>query len=403
MPNRVLNSLYPRNPIAPAQAYKPSRAQQQDAREWAKLTGINYTAALHQMMSPRAQGFLGPRIRVRDLISALNNDKLIGLGLSDLTGAEPGCNEYGKPRGKLENPWEFNGKNDYVQLALIVDFLRMFTVVEKREEAEVHSGHLRAAAANLIMGQECRSTSRGKILWAAAALGLPLWAATGDDPLNVLIGVSVHEYNYIAHMVNSGNAAPRVDHSQPSVNDARPAAYDYLMHAQTRALRGEMITDRWQPKLTAPTKDLRPFHDWLLTQTVGESVISTFARRYEHDVFTGIYGAAAQARDLLDAFRELASYRVVVEAIRQFYMDHPDAEPIRTHLLHTRIEQDGGTELDIYSCPCGHSEILETVYTSSASDRAPLVINCDTCSKDWEITVLRKDSVWALVPSGAQL
>ena len=45
-----------------------SRELQQDARAWADFTGTKYTAALRQMTSPFAQGFLGERVSARHLI-----------------------------------------------------------------------------------------------------------------------------------------------------------------------------------------------------------------------------------------------------------------------------------------------------------------------------------------------
>ena len=84
-----------------------NRAVQQDARAWKDFTGCNYTAALRQMESPLAQGFLGERVSARQLISTLEDHALIG--------ADGGEFVLGDAGFYADKPFSFNGETDYIQ------------------------------------------------------------------------------------------------------------------------------------------------------------------------------------------------------------------------------------------------------------------------------------------------
>ena len=223
----------------------PNRALQQDARAWSKFTGTNYTAALRQMSSPLAQGFLGKRVGARQLIRTLSEHNLVGSGDGDSVLGENGL--------LSESPWQFDRKTDFIELALITDFLRLFTPVSA---AEVGSYSLKHTA-EWFLSPHCSYVSNGRLIWAAAAMGLSISDPDGEGP-NVLVGISEREHDYVRRMVGHGQSRPHANHYQP-------AGYQYLRDVLARAAAGELITSDWVPPVIAD--EPAPFHDWLISQT----------------------------------------------------------------------------------------------------------------------------------------
>lgn len=182
-----------------------NRELQQDARAWADFTGTKYTAALRQMGSPLAQGLLGERVSARQLIATLNDHELIG--------AHGGALVLGDNGYFSEAPWHFNGETDFIELALITDMLRMFTPISDAAMPEMSSYSLKHTA-ELLLSPHCSYVSNGRLIWAAAALGLRI-ADPEDDGPNLLIGVSEREHNYVRRMVGPGQTRPHADHYRP--------------------------------------------------------------------------------------------------------------------------------------------------------------------------------------------
>lgn len=182
-----------------------SRELQQDARAWAAFTGTKYTAALRQMKSPFAQGLLGDRVSARRLIAALDDHDLIGVRSGDAGLGENGC--------RAEGEWNFDGETDFVQLALIVDVLRMFTPIETSSTPEVGSYALKYTVEKFLSAH-CPYVTNGRLIWAAATLDLPITDPDGTGP-NVLIGVPEREHDYVRRMVDTGWTKPQADHYRP--------------------------------------------------------------------------------------------------------------------------------------------------------------------------------------------
>ena len=368
----------------------PSRALQQDARAWSRFTGTNYTSALRQMISPLAQGLLGSRVSARRLIVTLNDHDLVGA-----RGGDPFLGENGV---RSDSPWRFDGKTDYIQLALITDMLRMFRPAAGSEVPEVGSYSLKHTA-EWFLSPHCSYVSNGRLIWAAAALGLPIADPDGDGP-NVLIGVSEREHDYVRRMVGSGYTQPQADHY-------RPAAYDHLRAALARAGAGELITEDWiRPE---PVNDPAPFHDWLVRQVGRNDVVGDLAGDYSAGVRDSDHRVARSAADLLAIFHEVShspkAYDAVVISIAEWMRTNPPSAPIRTEPIGGDTHDHGGwgagsgtTERYEYLCPCGSGAIVEEHDNIPGFREHDVWIACEKCRAEWRFAEGKGVRDWALEP-----
>lgn len=368
----------------------PTRALQQDARAWSAFTGTNYTSAMRQMQSPLAQGLLGPRVSARRLIAALNDHELIGSRGGDLTLSESGV--------RSDSPWQFDGKSDYIQLALITDMLRMFQPVSRMSTPEVGSYSLKHSA-EWFLRPHCSYVSNGRLIWAAAALGLPIADTDGGGP-NLWIGVSSSEHDYLRRKVGAGQTRPQTE-------QYRPAGYEHLRAALTRAAAGEFLTDRWVRP--GPVIESAPFHDWLKRQVGRSDAVGTLAGDYTTGVRDGDHRVARTPDELLAIFHEVShspeAYDAVVTSIVEWMRTGPSAAPIRTE----RIGEDehdhegwgagaGTTEHYEYLCPCGDGKIIEEHDNLPGFREHDRWIGCDRCSAEWRFVEGRGVRDWALEP-----
>lgn len=370
----------------------PSRAFQQDARAWSAFTGTNYTSALRQVSSSLAQGLLGPRVNARRLIAALNDHELIG--------AHGGDSLLGENGVRSDSPWDFDGKTDYIQLALITDMLRMFTAISGTETPEVGSYSLKHTA-EWFLSPHCSYVSNGRLIWAAAALGLPIEDPDGEGP-NVMIGVSEREHDYVRRMVGSGQTRPQVHHH-------RPTGYEHLRAALTRAADGEFITDRWVPPV--PVEEPAPFHDWLIQQVGRNDVVGDLAGDYSAGVRDSDHRVARTADELLAIFHEIPhspeAYDAVVTSIAEWMRTEPSSTPIRTDRIGGEERDHGGwgagagtTERYDYLCPCGDGVIIEEHDNIPGHREHDRWIACDKCRAEWRFVEGRSVRGWAIEPVG---
>lgn len=366
------------------------RALQQDARAWSTFTGTKYTAALRQMSSPLAQGFLGERVSARRLIATLSDHVVIGAH-----GGDPVLGEIGV---RSDSPWHFDGKTDYIQLALITDMLRMFTPMSGTSTPEVGSYSLKHSAERFL-SPHCSYVSNGRLIWAAATLGLPMALEDGDGP-NLLVGVSEREHDYVRRMAGSGLTRPRADHY-------RPAGYEHLRSALARAAAGELITDGWARPV--PVDEPSPFHDWLIRQVGRNDVVGDLADDYSAGVRSSDHRVAHTAGELLAIFHEVShspeSYDAVVTSIAEWMRTEPSSAPIRTE----RVGGDaydhegwgagaGTTERYEYLCPCGDGMIIEEHDNIPGFREHDVRIGCDKCRSEWRFVDGRGVHNWALEP-----
>ncbi|MGR6520018.1 hypothetical protein ACU5JM_00010 (plasmid) [Rhodococcus erythropolis] len=369
----------------------PTRAHKQDARAWKKFTGTKYTAALGQMMSPLAQGLLGERVSARRLIAALEEHKLIGAHGGD---AILGENGY-----LSDSSWSFDGKTDYIQLALITDMLRMFTPNSDTSSTGVDSYSLKHTAERFL-SPHCSYVTNGRLIWAAAAMGLRLAAPDGGGP-NLLIGVSEREHDYVSRILGSGQIRPHADHY-------RPTGYERLRST----LADELITDSWVRPV--PVDEPAPFHDWLIRQVNRNDVVGDLAGDYSAGVRNSDHRLARIADDLLVIFREVspspAVYAAGVTAIGEWIRTEPLSAPIRTELVngdsydHEGWGAGAGTvERYEYLCPCGDGAIIEEHDNIPGHREHDKYISCDKCGAEWRFVDGRSIRDWALEPVSAAI
>jgi hypothetical protein len=367
----------------------PSRALQQDARAWSAFTGTKYTAALRQMSSPLAQGLLGERVSARRLIAALSDHELIGAH-----GGDPILGENGV---RSESPWHFDGKTDYIQLALITDMLRMFTPISDTSTPEVGSYSLKHTA-EWFLSPHCSYVSNGRLIWAAASLGLPMADPDGDGP-NLLIGVSEREHDYVRRMVGSGQTRPNADHY-------RPAGYKHLRFALAHEA-GEPATNGWVRPV--PVEEPAPFHDWLIRQVGRRDVVGDLAGDYSAGIRDSDHRIARTAGELLAIFHEVShspeAYDAVVTSIAEWMRAEPTSAPIRTEHVggdaHDHEGRGAGTgtvERCEYLCPCGDGTIIEEHDNLPGFREHDVRIDCDKCRAEWRFVDGKGVRDWALEP-----
>jgi hypothetical protein len=367
----------------------PSRALQQDARAWSSFTGTKYTAALRQMSSPLAQGLLGPRISARHLIAVLSDHHLIG--------ARSGQPVLGENGVRSNSSWHFNHETDYIDLALITDMLRMFTPVSGDSVPEVSSYSLKHTA-EWFFHPYFSHVSNGRLIWAAAALGLPI-TDDGHGP-NLLIGVSEREHNYVRRMVGPGETRPQAAHY-------RPAGYEHLRASFTRASAGELITDRWARPVRV--HELAPFHDWLMQQVGRNDVVGHLAYDYAAGVRDSDHQLARTADELLTIFHNVShspeAYDAVVTTIAEWMRTEPAPAPIRTEPVGSDAHDHGGwgagagtVERYEFRCPCGDGTIVEEHDNIPGFRDHDVRIRCDKCRAEWRLVVDRGVRDWALEP-----
>lgn len=376
----------------PSNNHQHSRELQQDARAWARFTNINYTAALRQMTSPLAQGLLGDRVSARDLIAVLDEHPVVG--------ADDGLPLLSDNGFYDDTPWMFNGRTDFIELAMVIDMLRMFTITPPGEELEVSSYSLKHTAEEFL-APHCTYVSNGRLIWAAAALDLPMLEPEGGS-LNLLIGVSEREHDYVSRAVREGHRRPQAHHFQP-------AAFTFLIEALNRAAAGEFLDGPWLPTTVVPQS--APFHDWLVQQAPRPDPVGHFAFDYAAGVRDSDHRAARTPAELLSILYVVShspeAYDAAVLAIAE-WMNTPQAEPIRTEHVRADIHETGGwgagpgdIERDEFRCPCGYGAIIEELDNTPGFREHDVWIDCDKCRVEWRFADGRSTRDWGLVPVSA--
>ncbi|MGV4886414.1 hypothetical protein ACSR0Z_07315 [Streptomyces viridosporus] len=367
-----------------------NRAFQQDARAWAAFTGTKYTAALRQMSSPLTQGLLGERVSARRLIAALNDHELIGTHDGDPILGENGYFS--------DSPWHFNGETDFIQLALITDMLRMFTPISGTSTPEVSSYSLKHTA-EWFLSPHCSYVSNGRLIWAAASLGLPITDPDDAGP-NLLIGVSEREHDYVRRMVGPGQTQPQADHY-------RPVGYEHLQTVLPQAAAGEPITDGWVRPV--PVDEPAPFHDWLILQVGRNDVVGDLAGDYSAGVRDSDHRIARTPDELLAIFHEVphspAAYDAVVSSIAEWMRTGPSSAPVRTEPVRGGAHEHQGwgagagtVERYEYLCPCGDGTIIEEHDNIPGFREHDVRIDCDKCHVEWRFVDGRSVRDWGLEP-----
>jgi ribosomal protein S27AE len=367
-----------------------NRELQQDARAWAAFTGTKYTAALRQMNSPLAQGLLGDRVSARWLIAVLDDHELIGA-----RGRQPVLGENGF---LSEGPWRFDGETDFIELALITDMLRMFSPVPDTATPEVGSYSLKHTA-EWFLSPHCSYVSNGRLIWAAAALGLPMVDPDGEGP-NLLIGVSEREHDYVRRMLGPARTQPHADHY-------RPAGYAHLQAALAQVAAGEPITSGWERP--TPVEEVAPFHEWLIRQAGRDDVVGDLASDYLAGVRDSDHRVARTPDELLAIFHGVShsseAYDAVVSSIAEWMRAVPSSAPVRTEAIGGDTHDhegwgagDGTLERYEYLCPCGDGVIIEEHDNVPGFREHDVRIDCDKCRAEWRFVAGRSVRDWGLEP-----
>ncbi|MBM7510259.1 ribosomal protein S27AE [Nocardioides salarius] len=367
-----------------------NREVQQDARAWADFTGIKYTAALRQITSPYAQGFLGDRVSARHLIAVLDKHELVG--------AEPDGPILSDNGFYADEPWRFDGKTDYVRLALVVDVLRMFTPTPAGTAPEVSSYRLKHTAERFL-DPHCSYVSNGRLIWAAAALGLDMVEPDGGS-LNLLIGISEREHDYVRRTIDSGRTAPGGHHH-------RPAGFDHLQAALGDCAAGRPAGPAWIRPTRAEVE--APFHDWLTAQAERDDPVGDFAGDYRAGVHDSDHRIARTPSELLSILYDVtpspAAYDAGVSAIAEWFNASPTAEPVRTDLISSDSDNVAGygagagtVERYRYRCPCGDGQIVEEHDNVPGFREHDLQIACGKCDDEWRLAPGRATRDWGLLP-----
>jgi hypothetical protein len=368
-----------------------ARSLQQDARAWSAFTGTKYTSALRQVSLPLAQGLLGERVSARRLIATLEEHPLVGAN-----GSYPVLGENGM---YSDTPWSFDGKTDYVELALITEMLRMFTPTPDDDVPEVGSYSLKHTA-EWFLNPHCPYVSNGRLIWAAAALGLPI-ADQGDAGPNLLIGVPEREHDYVRRMIGKGSPKPLVHHF-------RPAGYEYLQDALAKAATGEPLKQSWvRPTLEDETA---PFHDWLVLQDKRDGWDGRLATDYAAGIQDSEHGLARTPDDLLVILQGVPrsddAYNAAVRLIADWLKTSPLAKPVRTEQIdadtadHEGWDAGAGTiERYEFRCPCGFGQIVEEHDNIPGFREHDVRIACDRCRSEWRFVEGRSVRNWGLEPT----
>ncbi|ROR76138.1 hypothetical protein SAMN06295974_3714 [Plantibacter flavus] len=266
--------------------HQTDRELQADARAWAKFTGVSYTTSLRQLTAPEAQGLLGPRLSARHLIRTLTEHPIVGSReevpvLREHGITVPGQNDMGRA-------WSFGGRVDFAQLALISDVLRMFSPVSDGTKPAVGSYSAKHFAENFLNGI-VSYVSNGRLIWAAAALGLPLGPREVGSP-NIKIGLPKLEYDYARRSVGHG-------HTRPKADQHRPPGFEALSLRVKQLVAGDAVAPRQVPVASAPVESA--FSAWLVDQAGLDTAIGDLARDYSAGIDSSEHRIAESPEDLL--------------------------------------------------------------------------------------------------------
>lgn len=386
------------------------RGLQRDARAWQRFTGMKYTKALRLMQHPLAQGILGERISSRALIRVLTEHPVLvdsGVG----AGATSDSTNLGENGiwSALDHPLEHGSEDSFLRLVMAAEVLRMFTPIGAPADT-VSSYSLKHVAENYLgdyLGDFSYVTN-GKLIWAAAALGLPLAEIDpGEYSPNVFVGVDPQQAEYSQGMAGQG-PAPRAHHH-------RPPGYEYLRSAlEVYAATGSGVA-QWNGVDEAAEPLTSPFHEWLIAQVSADGRRDVLGTRENlaYDYGAGVDGSfhsiARNPEDLMFILSETSASPQSFEAARVAIIDWARTSPLSTGIRTEPINMDrhghegwgagsGTVERYEYRCPCGKGTILEEHDNIPGFREHDVRILCDTCHGEWRFRDDLSVREWRIEP-----
>lgn len=362
------------------------RDLQRDARAWATFTGTSYTAALRQLQHPLARGILGEPLSARHLIATLSDHSIVGTHVGVTLGEHGIGSEY---------PFSVGGDDDFIELALIADMLRMFTITGS-EKPGVGSYSLKHTA-EWFLPPHVSYVSNGRLIWTAAALGLPISNPEPGSP-NVVVGISEREHDYVRRMIGRGGDRPRVHHF-------RPAGFEHLRDSLERAAAGDEAEAEWEPATTGI--EATPFHDWLILQGPRQDAVGRLARDYAEGVRDSDHRVAGTPGELLKILSEVTSSPSFLNAGEQVVGEWKDTiapgatlRTGRTSEVSHDVEGYGAGPGDVeryeYLCPCGTGRVIEEHDNVPGFREHDVRIDCAQCDSEWQFVEGRSVRDWAL-------
>ncbi|MDN3311775.1 hypothetical protein QWJ90_12630 [Microbacterium oryzae] len=368
------------------------RELQRDARAWQRFTGMKYTQALRLMQHPLAQGILGERISARRLVRVLTEHPV----LQDPNAGEGATllGEHGLYRAGVE-ALRADDEHDFLTVVLTAEVLRMFTPAPAHGKASSYG--LKARAESYLGGilKGFSYVSNGKLIWAAAALGLEVVDGDPDaESPNPQVGIDALQVDYMRRM-----ETPR---SEPRAHQHRPPGYLYLKAALEHYAETGKTPARWDGVDASSLPQTSPFHEWLIAQVDPAGGAGSFgslerlAYDYRAGVAEGDHRVAATGTDLLAILDELGvdgEVRVIagrtVAAWMRSNTDETTLRPERTDHLASDHEGwgagSGTTSRTEYACPCGQGRIVEEHDDIPGFRDHSVFLDCDECRAHWRL------------------
>jgi hypothetical protein len=382
------------------------RDLQRDARAWQRFTGMKYTETLRLMQHPLAQGILGERIGARDLIRVLTEHQ----ALMDLDAPQPTTNlgENGLWSAR-EHPLRCTKEHDFLQLVLSVEVLRMFTVTSAPNNS-AYSYALKHVAENFLGGvlENHSYVSNGKLIWAAAALKLPLTESSpGEQSLNAYLGLDSQQVQYARGM--NGLA------EQPRAHHHRPPGYLHLRAALEHYSKTGEAADRWNGVDDTAEPLTSPFHAWLTAQVDPSGQRGAIGTRenlaydYRAGVTDSDHRVARAPEELLSILHEAGAAPEFLEAARSAVVEWARTSPLSTGIRTEQIDGDrhghggwgagsGDVERYEYLCACGNGNILEEHDNIPGFREHDVRIMCETCRAVWQFVPELAVRGWRIEP-----
>ena len=327
------------------------RAIQQDARAWSSFSGMKYTRALRLMEHPLTQGILGERICARDVIRALGEHPVLTEPVwedtSDGEVVDSGEHVTHLGRNGLysseEHPLSVEHEDDYLRLVLTAEVLRMFERTREPDE-HTYSYNLKHTAEEFFeehLGQ-FSYVANGEVIWAAAALGIPLAESLpGEWGLNADLGLVREQVEYAGSMRrSSGSGRDRI-----RAHHHRPPGYLFLKRALQEYRDSGATPGRWNGVDEQAEPKTSPFHEWLVAQAFpgGRGVPGTreaLAGDYAAGVRDGDHGVVLHPEELVTLMLGLGADEKFVDAARETVLDWAMTSPLSTGIRIELIDGD---------------------------------------------------------------